>query len=183
MDKDEIVVSLDSYIKAMEQKKANDEEIKDLESKIRTSVDSSYNYTFIRFFWPFLVLYPVLGTMIYMLFVFLIKPETYSGLYVCLIFGFAVYFIISAVIAKALRKKKCEKEYRERVEVKLQNDEVRKKRIEELKRDNTEKLMTIQEHKDLLPASCRNLDSAKKIKMLLIKGKFDTIEEAVDFIS
>ncbi|MBR4556547.1 MAG: hypothetical protein IKO15_03610 [Clostridiales bacterium] len=58
MDKNEIVARLDTYIGALEQKAQIDDEIRNLESKIRTSVDSSYNYTFIRFFWPFLVCIP-----------------------------------------------------------------------------------------------------------------------------
>ncbi len=183
MDKNEIVARLDTYINAMEQKKQIDDEIKNLESQIRTSVDSSYNYTFIRFFWPFLVLYPVFGTMIYMAFALLFKAQTEGDLYLCLIVGFGIYFIASVFIAKALRNRKCNKEYQERLALKLQIDEVRKKRIEELEDANRQNTDVIKEHQDMLPASCRNLDSAKKIRMYLFRGKFETIEEAVDFMS
>ena len=58
-----------------------------------------------------------------------------------------------------------------------------KKRIEELENANQANLAIMKEHQDLLPASCRNLDSAKKIRMMLFRGKFETVEEAVEFMS
>lgn len=182
MDRIETVARLDAYIKAMEQKKENEEEIEKLESKIRTPADPSYNYTLIRFLWPFLVLYPVLVTLISVSFALLVKAQTESDLYFIVIISLGVYFITSVFIAKALRKRKCEKEYKERVLIKEKEDEIRKRRIQDLENENKEHLEIIQANKDLLPASCRNLESAKKIKTYLIKGKFDTIEEAVEFI-
>lgn len=182
MDKNEIVVKLDAYIKAMEQKKENEDEIKDLESKIRTSVDSSYNYSLIRFLWPFLVLYPVLVTLISVAIALLFRVETQGDLYFIVLVSFGIYFVASVFIAKALRKKKCEKEYKERVLIKEKEDGIRKRRIEDLETENKKHLEVIQETKELLPASCRNIESAKMIKTYLIKGKFDTIEEAVEFI-
>ncbi len=183
MDKNEIVARLDTYIGALEQNAQIDDEIRNLESKIRTSVDSSYNYTFIRFFWPFLVLYPVFGTMIYMAFAFLFKAETQGDLYICMLVGFGIYFIGSVFIAKALRNRKCNKEYQQKLALKLQTDEIMRKRIEELENANQANLAVMKEHQDLLPASCRNLDSAKKIRMMLFRGKFETVEEAVEFMS
>ena len=66
--------------------------------------------------------------------------------------------------------------------IKEKEDGIRKRRIEDLETENKKHLEVIQETKELLPASCRNIESAKMIKTYLIKGKFDTIEEAVEFI-
>ena len=118
MDKNELMEKLDIYIKATNEKAEAEGQIKELESQIRMQVDSSYQYSFIRFFWPFLVLFPVLGTMFYLGLLYLIQAESYGDAYFCSLLGTVIYFVIAALVARKLRKVKCEKEYRAQVEMK-----------------------------------------------------------------
>ena len=182
MDKNELMERLDIYIKATNEKTEAEGQIKELESQIRMQVDSSYQYSFIRFFWPFLVLYPVLGTMFYLGLLYLIQAESYGDAYFCSLLGTVIYFVIAALVARKLRKVKCEKEYRAQVEMKEKIDADKKKRIEELQDEVKKQTEIIQENKDILPVSCRNIESVKKIRMLLVKGKIETIEEAVNYL-
>lgn len=72
------------------------------------------------------------------------------------------------------------KPYEERVEWKRKEDEQLSLNLGNLRTELKKNKKIIDENKELLPSSCRNIESVKTILGKLTRGRAETIEEAMN---
>ena len=179
MEKEEILNRLNEYIEALKDKEEYEDEIERLKSKIGVDVEPTYDYAFMRFFWPFLVFYPILVAIICV--VVMTHDRMAAGiLSVLWILVTVIYFAIAVVLARAWRKKACTKLYIERVEIMQVEERKSKSKLEQLENSLEETNVFLNANKDLVPIQYRNIDSLKEIKSKIARGQASTIEEAIE---
>ena len=178
VEKEELLNKLSAYIEALKDKEEAEEEIERLKARIGVDVDPTYDYSFMRFFWPFLVFYPVLSTIIMVVIVAHNKMAIQSMWPLWIVIT-AIYFAISIVIARAWRKKSCMKLYNERVEIQQVEDRKLAGRLEQLEESLEATKNFLNDNKDLVPLQYRNIDSIKEIKSKIARGQASTIDEAI----
>jgi len=180
MDRQETIKLLDDYMSALNTKKENGNRINKLKMDMGITYDPNDGYSLIRFLWPFLVAFPFLGTFIIVLIAYLTKAEYRSEVYFSYIIGAAIYFTISVVIARLLRKIANKKLYDKRVAEQKKADEKASEIISKLQNEIDEADEFIKNHNDLIPVTCRNIESLKQIKSKIFRGKAESIEEAAN---
>ena len=117
MDRQETIKLLDDYMSALNTKNENGARIKKLKMDMGITYDPNDGYSLIKFLWPFLVAFPVIGTFLIVLIAYLTKAEYRSEVYFSYIIGAAIYFTISVVIARLLRKSANKKLYDKRATI------------------------------------------------------------------
>ena len=169
---------LSAYIDALKDKEEAEEEIERLKARIGVEVDPTYDYSFMRFFWPFLVFYPILAAIIYVV-VFAHNAVPPGYLSVLWILITVIYFAVSLVSARAWRKKACMKLYQERVEISQVEDRKLAGRLAQVEESLGATKQFLNDNKDIVPVQYRNIESLKEIKSKIARGQASTIDEAI----
>ena len=179
MDKNETIRALDAYIDALQKKNSIQRDIEKTEKYIGITPDPSFGYSFMRFFWPFLAVFPVVYALILVIVIYVIQVDNRMSAYFFLVALLVVYFAAAVFIAKALRKRASKKLYDEELERYRHEDERKTAKVAELKKELEKYNKIIKENQDMLPVSCRSVDSAKAIRTAIKMGKAETIEDAI----
>lgn len=178
VEKEELLNKLSAYIEALKDKEEAEEEIERLKARIGVDVDPTYDYSFMRFFWPFLVFYPILAAIVWV--VIIAHQEVPAGyMPVLWILITVIYFAASLVAARAWRKKACMKLYQERVEITQVEDRKLAGRLAQVEESLGATKQFLNDNKDIVPVRYRNIESLKEIKSKIARGQASTIEEAI----
>ncbi|MBO4456906.1 MAG: hypothetical protein J5802_04235 [Butyrivibrio sp.] len=183
MEREELARLLDTYATALKNREECEKKITELKSRKEITASREYcQFTLIRFYWPFFILFFVIIVIATIVFG-IVNNNGFSFSFVLYQLIFALfYFPITALIANALKNKASEKLYNENVG---QLNKENEKAEEEIKKYETlldESYRIIADTKDLVPAKYRTVSSVMAIRRLLIAGKASTVEEAVKFL-
>lgn len=179
MNRKESLDFINQYSKNLKDKKESEEELKKLQGQRPFEVQAGPSFSFMRYFWPFLVLYPILTTILYVLFLAVFKVQTNGGMLGLMFLSLVVYFIAAIYIAHLRRDRASAKLYAERMEFKRQADKKRDERIAELQQKIDKCGSYIKTNQDKIPIICRNQESVNIIKDMLVNGKAETLEDAI----
>ena len=183
MEREELIKSLDAYATALKNREESDKRITDLKSRKEITPSREYcQFTLIRYYWPFFVLFFVISLIAAVIYG-VVNHDRFDFAAIIYELVFAVfYFPITALIANAIRDRASEKLYRETV---AQMDKEKGKIEEEIAKQEAladESSKIIAECKDLVPAKYRNVSSVMSIRRFLVSGKASTVEEAVELL-
>ena len=184
MEREELCRSLDAYANALKNREEYEKKITELKSRKEKTVSREYcQFTFMRFYWPFILIFFVIFVIASVV-IGIVNHNEFSFSYVIFLLVFWLfYFPLSAIIANALRNKASEKLYNENVEALNKENERAEEEIKKYEALLDESYKIIADTKDLVPAKYRTAASVMAIRRALIAGKASTIEEAVELIT
>ena len=183
MEREGLIKSLDAYATALKDREELEKKITELKSRKEITANLEYcQFSLIRFYWPFFILFFVIIGIASAVFG-IANHNVFSFSMVIYELVFALfYFSITALFANALRNKASDKLYKESS---AQMNKENEKAAEELKKLEAmldESYRVISDTKDIVPAKYRTVSSVMAIRRLLIAGKASTVEEAVELI-
>lgn len=183
MDREELVRLLDTYATALKNREECEKKITELKSRKEITASREYcQFTLIRFYWPFFILFFVIIIISSIIFG-IVNNNEFSFAFVIYQLVFALfYFPITALIANALRDRASEKLYKENVGQLNKENEKAEEEIKKYEAQLDESYKIIADTKDLVPAKYRTVSSVMAIRRLLIAGKASTVEEAVELL-